>query len=184
MGVQMRAAAEDFRMARVLGVNANTVIATAFAISGLLAGVAALLLVAQTGVVTPDDRLDAGARRVHRDGARRDRGACGERCSAASCSGSSPSRSRPTCRSSCATTATRSPSRAVIAMLLVRPQGLIVAKRDRDAGLSDVREPSPTRTSRLAAALAARSRSSSLVALVTLLRSQRRRECTRPDRRR
>ena len=52
IGVQMRAAAEDFRMARVLGVNANRVIATAFALSGVLAGVAAILLVAQTGVVT------------------------------------------------------------------------------------------------------------------------------------
>jgi branched-chain amino acid transport system permease protein len=53
LGVQMRAAAENFRMARVLGVRANTVIATAFAISGVLAGVAAILLVAQTAVVTP-----------------------------------------------------------------------------------------------------------------------------------
>lgn len=53
LGVQMRAAAENFRMARVLGVRANTVIATAFALSGLLAGVAAILLVARTGVVTP-----------------------------------------------------------------------------------------------------------------------------------
>ena len=54
MGVQMRAAAEDFRMARILGVNANTVIATAFGISGLLAGIGAYLLVAQTGEVAPD----------------------------------------------------------------------------------------------------------------------------------
>ncbi|MCP9486011.1 MAG: branched-chain amino acid ABC transporter permease [Gaiellaceae bacterium MAG52_C11] len=53
LGVQMRAAAEDFRMARALGVRANTVIATAFALSGLLAAVAALILVAQTGVVSP-----------------------------------------------------------------------------------------------------------------------------------
>ena len=53
LGIQMRAAAEDFRMARVLGVRANLVIATAFAMSGILAGVAAILLVAQTGVVTP-----------------------------------------------------------------------------------------------------------------------------------
>jgi branched-chain amino acid transport system permease protein len=53
MGVQMRAAAEDFRMARILGVKANTVIATAFAISGLLAGVGAYLLVVQTGEVSP-----------------------------------------------------------------------------------------------------------------------------------
>jgi branched-chain amino acid transport system permease protein len=53
-GVQMRAAAEDFRMARILGVRANTVIATAFAISGLLAGTGAYLLVAQTGEVSPN----------------------------------------------------------------------------------------------------------------------------------
>lgn len=54
MGVQMRASAEDFRMARILGVRANTVISTAFGISGLLAGVGAYLLVAQTGEVSPD----------------------------------------------------------------------------------------------------------------------------------
>ena len=54
MGVQMRAAAEDFRMARILGVNANVVIATAFGMSGLLAGIGAYLLVAQTGEVAPD----------------------------------------------------------------------------------------------------------------------------------
>jgi branched-chain amino acid transport system permease protein len=53
IGVQMRAAAEDFRMARALGVRANTVIATAFALSGLLAGVAALILITQTGLVSP-----------------------------------------------------------------------------------------------------------------------------------
>jgi branched-chain amino acid transport system permease protein len=53
IGVQMRAAAEDFGMARLLGVRANTVIATSFAIGGLLAGVASFLLVAQTGAVTP-----------------------------------------------------------------------------------------------------------------------------------
>ena len=53
IGVQMRAAAEDFGMARGLGVRANTVIATAFALSGLLAGIAALILVAQTGLVSP-----------------------------------------------------------------------------------------------------------------------------------
>jgi branched-chain amino acid transport system permease protein len=53
IGVQMRAAAEDFRMARGLGVRANTVIATAFALSGALAAIAALILVAQTGLVSP-----------------------------------------------------------------------------------------------------------------------------------
>jgi branched-chain amino acid transport system permease protein len=53
IGMQMRAAAEDFGMARLLGVRANTVIATAFALSGILAGTAALLLVAQTATLFP-----------------------------------------------------------------------------------------------------------------------------------
>jgi branched-chain amino acid transport system permease protein len=53
LGIQMRAAAEDFLMARLLGVRANVVIAAAFGISGLLAGFVALIVVAQTGVVTP-----------------------------------------------------------------------------------------------------------------------------------
>jgi branched-chain amino acid transport system permease protein len=52
LGVRMRAAAEDFEMARVLGVRADGIIALAFAISGVLAGVAALLLLGQTGVFT------------------------------------------------------------------------------------------------------------------------------------
>ena len=39
VGVQMRAAAEDFQIARLLGVRANLVIAVAFALSGVLAGV-------------------------------------------------------------------------------------------------------------------------------------------------
>jgi branched-chain amino acid transport system permease protein len=50
-GVQMRAAAEDFQMARILGVPANRVIALAFAISGFLAAIVALALVAQSGFV-------------------------------------------------------------------------------------------------------------------------------------
>lgn len=53
LGIQMRAAAEDFRMARLLGVRANTVIATAFGISGVLAATVALLFVAQTGTISP-----------------------------------------------------------------------------------------------------------------------------------
>lgn len=52
-GTQMRAAAEDFEMARLLGVRANRVIAVAFALSGVLAGVAAIALIAKTGSVTP-----------------------------------------------------------------------------------------------------------------------------------
>jgi len=52
MGVAMRAASEDFRMARLLGVRANRVIAVAFAISGFLAAATSFLLVAQTGTLS------------------------------------------------------------------------------------------------------------------------------------
>jgi len=52
LGVQMRAAAENFPMAQLMGVRANRVIASAFAISGVLAAAAAIILVAQTGAVT------------------------------------------------------------------------------------------------------------------------------------
>lgn len=50
-GVQMRAAASDFEMARLLGVRANRVIGAAFAISGLLAGTAAIAVVSESGTV-------------------------------------------------------------------------------------------------------------------------------------
>jgi branched-chain amino acid transport system permease protein len=53
IGVQMRAAAENFQMARLVGVNANRVIAFAFLISGALAGIASVLLIAQSGSVSP-----------------------------------------------------------------------------------------------------------------------------------
>lgn len=53
LGLHMRAAAEDFRMARVLGVRANRVIATAFALSGVLAAAVSCLVVAQTGIIQP-----------------------------------------------------------------------------------------------------------------------------------
>ena len=51
IGVEMRAVAEDFLMARLLGVRSNAVIVAAFALSGGLAGAVALLLVSQTGVL-------------------------------------------------------------------------------------------------------------------------------------
>jgi branched-chain amino acid transport system permease protein len=51
-GVQMRAAAEDFQMARMLGIRANTVIGTAFVISAMLAAIVSLLLLCQVGVVS------------------------------------------------------------------------------------------------------------------------------------
>jgi branched-chain amino acid transport system permease protein len=53
LGTQMRAAAEDFQMARLLGVPANKVIAVAFGLSGLLAGIASIAIVVKTGTVTP-----------------------------------------------------------------------------------------------------------------------------------
>jgi branched-chain amino acid transport system permease protein len=52
IGVQMRAAAEDFQTARLCGVRANRVIAAAFAMGGALAGAGAVLLVGQTGGVS------------------------------------------------------------------------------------------------------------------------------------
>jgi branched-chain amino acid transport system permease protein len=52
-GLEMRAAAENFEMARLLGVRANRVIAIAFAISGALAAVVGVLIVMQTGQISP-----------------------------------------------------------------------------------------------------------------------------------
>ena len=45
-GTAMRAAAEDFDVVRLMGIPANRIIATAFLLSGLLAGLAAMLWVA------------------------------------------------------------------------------------------------------------------------------------------
>ena len=53
LGLQMRAAAEDFDTARLMGVRANQVIATAFALSGVLAATAAIFLVADGGTAYP-----------------------------------------------------------------------------------------------------------------------------------
>jgi branched-chain amino acid transport system permease protein len=52
-GLAMRATAENFDMARLLGVNANRLIAVSFAISGALAAAVGVLLVMQTGQVSP-----------------------------------------------------------------------------------------------------------------------------------
>ena len=53
IGMAMRAAAEDIEMLKLLGVKANRVVAVAFALSGLLAGVAAVIWTAQRGSVDP-----------------------------------------------------------------------------------------------------------------------------------
>jgi branched-chain amino acid transport system permease protein len=53
LGVSMLAAAQDFKTSRLMGIRANRVISTAFAISGALAGIAAVFLVARRGIVDP-----------------------------------------------------------------------------------------------------------------------------------
>jgi branched-chain amino acid transport system permease protein len=57
IGLHMRAAAIDFQTARLIGVDANRVIGAAVLVSGLLAGVIAVLLTVQTPLVTPDFAL-------------------------------------------------------------------------------------------------------------------------------
>lgn len=52
-GVAMRAAAEDFTVVRLMGISANRIIATAFLLSGTFAGLAAMLWVAQRASVDP-----------------------------------------------------------------------------------------------------------------------------------
>jgi branched-chain amino acid transport system permease protein len=53
IGLHMRAAAMDFKTARLLGVRAELVIAIAVLISGVLAGAVAVLLTVQSPLVTP-----------------------------------------------------------------------------------------------------------------------------------
>jgi branched-chain amino acid transport system permease protein len=52
LGVAMRAAAEDFTMARLVGVRSDRIIAAGFGISGLLAACIGLYLVIQSGTVS------------------------------------------------------------------------------------------------------------------------------------
>ena len=58
LGIALRAAADNFRMTRMLGVPANLVIGTAFAISGFLAGVVALFWLGRTASVVPGIGLE------------------------------------------------------------------------------------------------------------------------------
>ena len=60
IGVQLRAASQDFRAARLCGVRANSVIAFAFAISGALAWIVSLIYSAQIGQLS----TAMGVRRV------------------------------------------------------------------------------------------------------------------------
>jgi branched-chain amino acid transport system permease protein len=54
IGLHIRAAAADFRTARIIGVRANGVIVFSFVISALLAAAVAVLLTVQNPLVTPD----------------------------------------------------------------------------------------------------------------------------------
>jgi branched-chain amino acid transport system permease protein len=54
LGVSMRAAAENFEVARLLGVSANKVIATGFILSGFLAAAVAWLLVIRSSTVSTE----------------------------------------------------------------------------------------------------------------------------------
>ncbi len=53
LGLAMRAAAQDFEMVRLTGIRANRVFAAAFLISGLLAGIACVFIMARRGSVDP-----------------------------------------------------------------------------------------------------------------------------------
>jgi branched-chain amino acid transport system permease protein len=55
LGIAMRAAAEDFEVTRLMGVRANGVVIAAFFLSGLLAGLASLFYFTQSGSVGPFD---------------------------------------------------------------------------------------------------------------------------------
>jgi len=58
LGIAMRAAATHFTMARMLGVPANLIISTAFAISGFLAGIVSLFWIGRIGSVVPGIGLE------------------------------------------------------------------------------------------------------------------------------
>lgn len=58
LGIAMRAAALDFEMVRLCGIRANRVVAGAFAISGLLAGLACIFIMARRGSVQPHMGFD------------------------------------------------------------------------------------------------------------------------------
>ena len=53
LGIALRAAADNFTMTRMLGVPANTVISTAFAISGIMAGIVSIFWIGRSASVTP-----------------------------------------------------------------------------------------------------------------------------------
>lgn len=54
LGMQLRASAENFQMAKIIGVKANLVIPSAFVIVGVLAAISAAILVARQGAVSAE----------------------------------------------------------------------------------------------------------------------------------
>ena len=58
LGLALRAAASQFRMARMVGIPANMIISLAFAISGLFAGIVAILWLGRIGSVVPGIGLE------------------------------------------------------------------------------------------------------------------------------
>jgi branched-chain amino acid transport system permease protein len=52
-GLGMLAASQDFAVTRLMGIKANRVVAVAFALSGLLAGIAGIFILARRGTVEP-----------------------------------------------------------------------------------------------------------------------------------
>ncbi|HBH29442.1 MAG: branched-chain amino acid ABC transporter permease [Desulfofustis sp. PB-SRB1] len=58
LGMALRAAASNFTMARMVGIPANFIITVAFAISGLFAGVVAMLWLGRIGAVVPGIGLE------------------------------------------------------------------------------------------------------------------------------
>jgi branched-chain amino acid transport system permease protein len=60
VGLAMRAAAENFPVTQLMGIRANAVIATAFGISGFLAGVSGFLWIVQRGSADPHMGLEPG----------------------------------------------------------------------------------------------------------------------------
>ena len=57
-GLSLRAAAEDFDTARLMGVRSDSVIRGAFALSGLLAGIAGIFWLMRAGSTTPSAGID------------------------------------------------------------------------------------------------------------------------------
>lgn len=128
LGRAMRAASEDFAIVRLMGIRANAVVATAFAISGLLAGVAGILWVAQRGSVDPLmgflPVLKAFIAAIIGDSA-----ACRVPLPADFCLALSRCSCRPTCRKGCSATAMPSPSCLSSACCSLHPRACLPARR-------------------------------------------------------